>query len=374
MKKKILVIFGTRPEAVKMAPVIKELQRNPDGFDVKVCVTAQHREMLDQVLAFFELVPDFDLDLMRHNQDLYGLTSAILLGLRDIVHQYAPDIVLVHGDTTTSAVAALAAYYAKVPVGHVEAGLRTYNKYAPFPEELNRQVTGRIAGLHFAPTAFAKRNLLNENIPEQDIFVTGNTVIDALYWARERLDRYTDGELRSLQSTIDLQKKIILVTAHRRENLGDGIVNICNALREIAKKDAVEIVFPVHLNPNVRTPVYDLLDGISNIKLLSPLGYPAFTWLMIQSYVIITDSGGVQEEAPGLGKPVLVMRDVTERPEAVEAGIVKLVGTNTERIVQETEKLISDEVVYATMSQTTNPYGDGRSAQRIVEALRNFQS
>lgn len=374
MKKKILVVFGTRPEAVKMAPVIKALQRYPDRFDLKVCVTAQHREMLDQVLGFFELVPDFDLDLMRHNQDLYGLTSDILLGLRDVLHRYVPDIMLVHGDTTTSTVAALAAYYARIPVGHVEAGLRTYNKYAPFPEELNRQVTGRIADLHFAPTDFAKRNLLNERIPETAIFVTGNTVIDALHWARERLDHYSDEEIRSLQSTINPQKKLILVTAHRRENLGSGIVNICNALREIAKQETVELIFPVHLNPSVRMPVYDLLGQIPNIKLLPPLGYPAFTWLMIQSYVIITDSGGVQEEAPGLGKPVLVMRDVTERPEAVEAGVVRLVGTDTQRIIQETEKLISNETAYATISKATNPYGDGQSAKRIVEALLNFDN
>ncbi|WP_257658299.1 non-hydrolyzing UDP-N-acetylglucosamine 2-epimerase [Parapedobacter lycopersici] len=369
--KKILIVFGTRPEAVKMAPVVKALQRYPDRIDLKVCVTAQHREMLDQVLRFFELVPDFDLDLMRHNQDLYELTSDILLGLKGVLQQFAPDMVLVHGDTTTSSVTALAAYYAKIPVAHVEAGLRTYDLYAPFPEEVNRQLTGRIANLHFAPTDFAKHNLLNEHVPESAIHVTGNTVIDALYWARERLNRYSDEEIRALQSTVNLQKKLILVTAHRRENQGEGMANICNALREIASRNEVEVAFPVHLNPSVRGPVYDRLSGVPNIKLLPPLGYPAFTWLMIQSYIIITDSGGIQEEAPGLGKPVLVMRNVTERPEAVDAGVVKLVGTDKARIIQETERLIQDPAVYAIMSQAANPYGDGKSALRIAETLLN---
>jgi len=371
--KKILVVIGTRPEAIKMAPVVKALQQYPDRIDAKVCVTAQHREMLDQVLKFFELVPDIDLDLMRHSQDLFDLTSDILLGLRDVLHRYAPDTVLVHGDTTTSTITALAAYYFRIPVGHVEAGLRTYNSYAPFPEELNRQLTGRIASLHFAPTVFAKDNLMQERVPERDIFVTGNTVIDALHWARKRLNDYSDTEIRLLESIVDPQKKLILVTAHRRENLGDGIVNICHALREIAVRNSVEIVFPVHLNPSVREPVYELLGDIQNIKLLPPLGYPAFTWLMIRSHFIITDSGGVQEEAPGLGKPVLVMREVTERPEAVEVGVVKLVGTDTQRIVCEAEALIVDDGAYAEMSRATNPYGDGQSAGRIVEALLQQQ-
>lgn len=369
LMKKILVVFGTRPEAVKMAPVIKALQQHPDRIDVKVCVTAQHREMLDQVLQFFALVPDVDLDLMRHNQDLYGLTSDILLRLKDVLHRYAPDTVLVHGDTTTSAITALAAFYAKIPVGHVEAGLRTYDKYAPFPEELNRQVTGRIASFHFAPTDVAKENLLRERVPEGDILVTGNTVIDALHWARERLKDYSDAEIQHLKSTIDPQKKLVLVTAHRRENLGDGIDSICAALREIAVRNAVEIVFPVHLNPSVREPVYERLGDIPNIKLLPPLGYPAFTWLMIRSHFIITDSGGIQEEAPGLGKPVLVMRKVTERPEAVTAGVVKLVGTDAQRIIRAAETLILDDAAYAAMSRATSPYGDGQSAGRIVDAL-----
>ena len=352
-----------------MAPVIKALQQHPERIDVKVCVTAQHREMLDQVLHFFDIVPDVDLDLMRHNQDLYSLTSDILLGLKEVLCRYAPHIVLVHGDTTTSTATALAAYYARIPVGHVEAGLRTYNKNAPFPEELNRQVTGRIASLHFAPTEVAKTNLLNEHIPEADITVTGNTVIDALHWAKERLEHYSDEEIHHLQSIIHVQKKLILVTAHRRENLGSGMVNICSALREIALRNDVEIVFPVHLNPGVKEPVHQMLSDIPNITLLPPLGYPAFTWLMIRAHLIITDSGGIQEEAPGMGKPVLVMREVTERPEAVTAGIVKLVGTQEQHIINEAETLLSNDDVYTRMSQAANPYGDGHSAARIVDAL-----
>lgn len=374
MTKKILVVFGTRPEAVKMAPVINALQSHPQHADLKVCVTAQHREMLDQVLDFFEIIPDFDLDLMRHNQDLYQLTADVLQGLKSVLDQFTPDIVLVHGDTTTSTIAALAAFYARIPVGHVEAGLRTYDRYAPFPEEINRQLTGRLTSLHFAPTDFAKGNLLGEHIPEQHIYVTGNTVIDALHWAKERLRHYSNDEINGLQSAVDLKKKLILVTAHRRENQGAGMVNICNALRQIAADETVEVVFPVHLNPRVQGPVYELLADIPNVTLLPPLGYPAFTWLMIQSYLIITDSGGIQEEAPGLGKPVLVMREVTERPEAVDAGVVKLVGADTDRIVEEAKKLIRDSEAYASMSQAANPYGDGKSALRIADILLNDHS
>lgn len=367
--KKILVVFGTRPEAIKMAPVIKALKTRSDLVELKVCVTAQHRFMLDQVLSFFEIVPDFDLDLMRNKPDLYQLTADVLLKMKGVLEECLPDYVLVHGDTTTSMAVALASYYMRIPVAHVEAGLRTYNRYAPFPEEINRQLTGRIADIHFAPTIQAKKNLLREGVDEDHIHVTGNTVIDALHWAKKRLLDYRDEEIDELMQLVIAEKKIILVTAHRRENHGQGILDICKALHGIAKQQNVTIIFPVHLNPVVREPVYELLGDLPNVKLLPPLGYPAFMWLMMEAHFIITDSGGIQEEAPGLGKPVLVMRDVSERPEAIEAGMVKLVGTHAESIMSESLNLLQNEEAYQKMASGINPYGDGKSAQRIMNHL-----
>lgn len=368
--KKILLIFGTRPEAIKMAPLIKEFQKYPDFFEVKVCVTAQHRQMLDQVMTFFDIVPDYDLNLMRPGQNLYQLTADVITGLKPILESYKPDFVFVHGDTTTSTSAALAAFYSEAKVCHVEAGLRTYNKNAPFPEEMNRQITGRLTDLHFSPTEAAKQNLLSENVNEETIFVTGNTVIDALLYAIEKLKTYSDTEIDMLSNAVDLSKKIVLVTGHRRENFGEGFIHICEALQQISKeRDDVEIVYPVHLNPNVQDPVNGLLTGIPNIKLISPLSYPAFIWLMNKSTIILTDSGGIQEEAPSLGKPVLVMRNTTERPEAVAAGTVKLVGTNKEKIVTETMLLLENEEYYNSMKKVYNPYGDGKAVERIVKIL-----
>lgn len=366
---KNLIIFGTRPEAIKMAPLIKEFQKQ-DKFDTKVCVTAQHRQMLDQVLDFFEITPDYDLDIMKPNQNLYTLTSDIILGLKPILEEYQPDYVYVHGDTTTTMAASIAAFYAGAKVCHVEAGLRTHNKLSPFPEEINRQVTGRIADLHFAPTIQSKNNLLQENVKENTIIITGNTVIDALIESSEKVKEIENTEIENLKTIVDPTKKLILVTGHRRENHGQGFIDICQALKEIAttNKD-VQIIYPVHLNPNVKEPVYNILGDTHSINLIDPLAYPAFVWLMNQSYLIITDSGGVQEEAPSLGKPVLVMRDTTERPEAVEAGTVILVGTNKDLIVKECNDLLNNTNKYQQMSALHNPYGDGKACQRIAKHI-----
>lgn len=370
--KKNLIIFGTRPEAIKMAPLVKAFQSD-SSFETKVCVTAQHREMLDQVLNFFDINPDFDLNLMKPGQNLYNLTANIITGLKTILEEFRPDYVFVHGDTTTTMASAIAAFYAGARVCHVEAGLRTHNRHSPFPEEINRQVTGRICDYHFAPTESAKSNLLLENVAECDIVVTGNTVIDALVDSVERVKIVDSKEITTLRNILDPSKKTILVTGHRRENHGQGFINICEALKEIAITNVdVQIIYPVHLNPNIRKPVYDILSGISNIYLVEPLGYPAFVWLMSQSYLIVTDSGGVQEEAPSLGKPVLVMRDTTERPEAVAAGTVILVGTEKERIVFEANNLLSNSDRYQEMSELHNPYGDGRASERILNFIKNI--
>lgn len=367
--KRILIIFGTRPEAIKMAPLVNEFKNN-GRFQIKVCVTAQHREMLDQVLDFFSIEPDFDLDLMKPNQNLYSLTADIITGLKELLDVYRPDYVFVHGDTTTTMAASIASFYSGAKVGHIEAGLRTFDKKAPFPEEINRQVTSRIADYHFAPTVQSKNNLLAENIKEENIIVTGNTVIDALLYSSDKVKDIENTEIQHLKNIVDSTKRVILVTSHRRENHGQGFLDISAALREIAHENPdVQIIYPVHLNPNVQKPVYDILSGIGNIKLINPLSYPAFVWLMNQSYLIITDSGGVQEEAPSLGKPVLVMRDNTERPEAVDAGTVILVGANKGKIVEETRVLLHDRIRYQQMSTLHNPYGDGNACRRIVEFI-----
>ena len=372
MKKKNLIVFGTRPEAIKMAPLVKAFLKDT-SFDTKICVTAQHREMLDQVLEFFEITPDYDLNLMTKGQSLNMLTSRIFSELHPVLEEFKPDFVYVHGDTTTSTAAAIAAFYAGAKVCHVEAGLRTFNKQSPFPEEMNRCVTGSVADFHFAPTNTSKNNLLQENVSEETILITGNTVIDALQMSVEQLKNYNSKELEQLKKDIDLTKRIILVTGHRRENHGQGFINICNALKTIADNNAdVQIVYPVHLNPKVLKPVHDILGNTKNIKLIKPLSYPSFVWLMDKSEIIITDSGGVQEEAPSLGKPVLVMRNTTERPEAVDTGTVILVGTDTEKIISETEKLLNNEEQYAKMSQLHNPYGDGKASKRIVDFIKNI--
>ncbi|MGF1925992.1 MAG: non-hydrolyzing UDP-N-acetylglucosamine 2-epimerase [Bacteroidia bacterium] len=368
--KKILFTFGTRPEAIKMAPVIKAFKT--EEAEIRVCVTAQHRTMLDQVLEFFEIEADYDLNLMKPGQDLFSLTSAIILGMKPVLEDFKPDFVFVHGDTTTSFAASLACFYAQVKVCHVEAGLRTFDKFSPFPEEMNRVLTGRIADIHFAPTKQSKLNLLEEKVPEQNIIVTGNTVIDALLTSVNLAGRENNVEITKLKTLIAAEKKIILVTGHRRENFGDGFLNICKALKQIADNNQdVQIIYPVHLNPNVQKPVFDLLKDTPNITLIDPLAYESFIWLMNESYLIITDSGGVQEEAPSLGKPVLVMRDTTERPEAVTAGTVLLVGTDAEVIVREAQLLISDESAYKKMSELHNPYGDGCASKRIVDFILN---
>ncbi len=372
--KKVLLVFGTRPEAIKMAPLVKEFLKYKDEFGVKVCVTAQHRQMLDQVLDFFEIIPDYDLNLMKLDQTLNGLIANILVDIKVVLDNFAPDYVLVHGDTATSMAAALAAYFSRCKVAHVEAGLRTYNKWSPFPEEMNRQITGRLADIHFAPTEQAAYNLLREGIGTKNIGVTGNTVIDALQESVKKVNSigYTNEEIRNLKTFLIPDKKIILVTGHRRENFGQGFINICHALRDIAQMcQDIQIVYPVHLNPNVQKPVHDILMGITNVFLTSPLSYPSFVWLMDKAHIILTDSGGVQEEAPSLGKPVLVMRDTTERPEAIEAGTVVLVGTDRSKIVTECMDLINNQERYNRMSLIKNPYGDGRACQRIVEFLRN---
>jgi len=377
--KKIMLIFGTRPEAIKLAPIIQRLKAEGSKFKPIVCVTAQHREMLDQVLNLFEIEPDYDLNIMIDNQDLFDVTVKALNGLKEILKKEKPDIALVQGDTTTSFVASLAAFYLKIPVGHVEAGLRTYNKYSPFPEEKNRHLTGVLADYHFAPTEWAKNNLLKENAPEDRIWVTGNTVIDALLWVVSRQksaggeqywNRYFKERWGLTLTTNTNTCKLILVTGHRRESFGESFRNICLALKEIAKdRHDIKIVYPVHLNPNVQKPVRDILSDIPNIYLIGPLDYEPFVYLMEKACLILTDSGGIQEEAPSLGKPVLVMRNVTERPEGIEAGVVKLVGTDKERIVAETEILLDDKKAYEEMARASNPYGDGKAAERIVDIL-----
>ena len=369
---KTLIVFGTRPEAIKMAPLIKEFMLYGDNFETKVCVTAQHREMLDQVLDFFEIVPDFDLNLMRPNQNLNKLTSSILLGLKPVLESFKPDYVFVHGDTTTTMAASMAAFYLGSKICHVEAGLRTTNMQSPFPEEMNRSVTGVLSNIHFAPTQISKQNLMLENKPKEHIIVTGNTVIDALLFSIKKVNSpdYTNDEIRKLTDLLDSNKKLILVTGHRRENHGAGFIRICDAIKQIIKRNPdVEIIYPLHLNPNVQNPVRDRLSETENIHLIPPLSYPSFVWLMAKSYLIITDSGGVQEEAPSLGKPVLVMRDTTERPEAVNAGTVVLVGTNTKKIISEAHKLLNDTLAYEKMSKKHNPYGDGRACLKIVNHI-----
>lgn len=375
---KVMVVFGTRPEAIKMAPLVKALQAAP-GLQTVVCVTAQHRQMLDQVLRLFEITPEHDLDVMKPGQDLYDITSNILLGLRPVLAAERPDWVLVHGDTTTTLATTLAAYYARIPVAHIEAGLRTGDKYAPFPEEMNRKITGAVADLHFAPTAASQANLLAEGVPAAAIHVTGNTVIDALLAVVEKLNTSAElqAELAERFRFLDASKKLILVTGHRRENFGEGFQNICHALADVAERHPdVEILYPVHLNPNVRQPVNDILAarGLSNVHLIEPVDYLPFVYLMNRSDLIITDSGGVQEEAPSLGKPVLVMRETTERPEAVAAGTVKLVGTSRDEIVRQCERLLTDPDAYLAMSRAHNPYGDGQAVARIVKTLQSLQS
>ena len=374
--KKILLVFGTRPEAIKMAPLVKALQKDTEHFETRVCVTAQHRQMLDQVLEVFGITPEYDLNIMAPNQDLYDITAKVLLGLREVLKDFRPDTVLVHGDTTTSMAASLAAFSMQIPVGHVEAGLRTDNMLSPWPEEMNRQVTDRICTYYFAPTEQSRANLLQENIDAKKIFITGNTVIDALLMAVDIIST-TAGvkekmakELQEKGYTVG-DREYILVTGHRRENFGDGFLHICKAIKELAAlHPEMDIVYPVHLNPNVQKPVYELLSGLSNVYLISPLDYLPFIYAMQHSTLLLTDSGGVQEEAPSLGKPVLVMRDTTERPEAVEAGTVKLVGTNAEAIVSNVTALLLDKEMYKRMSETHNPYGDGQACERIIAALR----
>lgn len=381
--KTILLVFGTRPEAIKMAPLVKKLQSEPEKFKTVVCVTAQHRQMLDQVLHIFDIVPDYDLDIMKPNQDLYDITARVLVGMRDVLKEVQPDVVLVHGDTTTSTAAALAAFYQQIPVGHVEAGLRTHNIYSPWPEEMNRQITGRITTHHFAPTPLAKQNLLRENVAENQIIVTGNTVIDALHIVTKRLAEDAEllqsvrGELAEFGydvNRLNKGRKLLLITGHRRENFGEGFLNICHAIKNLAERyPDIDFVYPVHLNPNVRKPVFEILgDGAEkNIFLIEPLQYLPFVYMMERSYLILTDSGGVQEEAPGLGKPVLVMRNTTERPEAVEAGTVLLVGTDRAKIEQGVIDLMEKPEVYRKMSEAVNPYGDGHACERITAFLAN---
>lgn len=368
--KKVLILFGTRPEAIKMAPLIREFKRNSLIFETKVCVTAQHREMLDQVLKFFEIEPDYDLNLMRKGQDLYSLTAAIIVNLKEVLEVYRPDYVFVHGDTSTTMAGSLAAFYSGGKICHIEAGLRTFEKRSPFPEEINRQITSKIADYHFAPTTTSMVNLINENISKESIIITGNTVIDALLESVDKVNKNPSKLILRLTQKLN-NNEVILVTGHRRENHGDGFINICEALKKLGKeKPEVKIVFPVHLNPNVQEPVKRILKNISNVILLDPLSYPDFIWLMNRSKIIITDSGGIQEEAPSLGKPVLVMRETTERPEAVNTGTVILVGTNKERIIDETLRLLNDENHYHTMSRLHNPYGDGKACEKIVSFMK----
>jgi UDP-N-acetylglucosamine 2-epimerase (non-hydrolysing) len=373
--KKVLLVFGTRPEAIKMAPLVKLFEKEALVYS-RVCVTAQHREMLDQVLDLFDISPDYDLNLMKPGQDLYDITSNVLLGMKDVLIDFKPDVVLVHGDTTTTSATSLSAFYQQIKIGHVEAGLRTGNLLSPFPEEANRQITGVLANYHFAPTMVSQANLLKENKDKNSIIVTGNTVIDALFLALDKIKSNKDLELQIIND-IEYKfnnSKFILVTGHRRENHGQGFLNICNALKEIALANpTIDIVYPVHLNPNVQKPVREILSNIENIYLIEPLQHEQFIYLMDKSYFIITDSGGVQEEAPSLGKPVLVMRDTTERPEAVEAGTVKLVGTSKDMIITEAQKLLDDENEYNKMSQAHNPYGDGNACEKIVEFIKGVK-
>lgn len=379
--RKVLLVFGTRPEAIKMAPLVKEFEKYPQTFKTLVCVTGQHREMLDQVLQIFEIVPDYDLNIMKQGQDLYDVTSRVLLGLRDVLNQACPDMVLVHGDTTTSTAAALAAFYQQIPVGHVEAGLRTHDIYSPWPEEMNRQITGRLATYHFAPTEMARENLLKENISSENIVVTGNTVIDALYAVVDKIkeDRDLASSLSALlckagydPQRVDGGRRLVLITGHRRENFGEGFLNMCHAIKSLTEKyPDVDFVYPMHLNPNVRRPIAEVFGDHpgKNMFFIEPLEYLEFVFLMEKSSLVLTDSGGIQEEAPGLGKPVLVMRDTTERPEALSAGTVKLVGTNYDRIVEEVSRLLDDSSYYESMSKAVNPYGDGLACGRIVNFI-----
>lgn len=383
MRKRILLVFGTRPEAIKMAPLVKCLKQRDNEFETIVCVTGQHREMLDQVLKIFDIKPDFDLNIMKIGQDLYDVTSWVLLGMRDVLKDVKPDVVLVHGDTTTSTAAALAAFYQQIPVGHVEAGLRTHNIYSPWPEEMNRQITGRIATLDFAPTPLSRQNLLDEGVPEEHIYVTGNTVIDALHIVVNKIK--SDSQLSETLTVnlktqgyevqrLDNGRKLVLITGHRRENFGDGFLNICKAIKHLSEKyQDVDFVYPMHLNPNVRKPIHEIfgdnLNDLGNLFFIEPLEYLDFVFLMEKSTIVLTDSGGIQEEAPGLGKPVLVMRDTTERPEALDAGTVKLVGTDYNKIVDNVSLLLDDEKEYDIMSRANNPYGDGKASQRIADAL-----
>ena len=381
--KKILLAFGTRPEAIKMAPLVKEFQKRVAQFETIVCVTGQHREMLDQVLTIFNIKPDYDLNIMKQGQDLYDVTARVLIGMRDVLKDVNPDVVLVHGDTTTSMAVALAAFYQQIPVGHVEAGLRTNDIYSPWPEEMNRQITGRIATYDFAPTLLSKKNLLKENVPEDKIIVTGNTVIDALYWVVDKikndkaLDIELDMELKCAGydvGRLSNGKKLVLITGHRRENFGEGFIRMCNAIKTLTEKyPEVDFVYPMHLNPNVRKPIHEVfgkdLSDLDNMFFIEPLEYLVFVSLMEKSSIVLTDSGGIQEEAPGLGKPVLVMRNTTERPEALDAGTVKLVGTDYDKIVGEVSRLLDDETYYNQMSHAVNPYGDGLAWERIVSTF-----
>lgn len=381
--KSVLLVFGTRPEAIKMAPLVKEFQKYPSDFKLTVCVTGQHREMLDQVLKLFEIVPDYDLNIMKQGQDLYDITARVLIGMRSVLQKVQPDIVLVHGDTTTSTATALACYYQRISVGHVEAGLRTHNIYSPWPEEINRQLTGRIAEYHFSPTLLSKQNLLNEGIKENLISVTGNTVIDALFMVVDKIrhEKILNRSLEKLLKDVGYdvnrlkgEKKLVLITGHRRENFGMGFISMCNAIKNLMEKyPNVDFVYPMHLNPNVRQPIHDVfgedLSKLRNVFFIEPLEYLAFVFLMEKSSIVLTDSGGIQEEAPSLGKPVVVMRDTTERPEAIAAGTVKLVGADFEKIVNEVSKLLDNQGYYENMSKAINPYGDGKACERIVEKL-----
>ena len=382
--KKVMLVFGTRPEAIKMAPLVKEFQKYPNDFKTIVCVTGQHREMLDQVLSLFEITPDYDLNIMKQGQDLYDVTARVLVGMRDVLKETQPDVVLVHGDTTTSTAAALAAFYQQIPVGHVEAGLRTHNIYSPWPEEMNRLITGRIATYHFSPTPLSKENLLKESVAESAITVTGNTVIDALYMVVDKIkkDSALSDELATLLKNAGYDtarlangKKLVLITGHRRENFGDGFINMCTAIKDLTQKyPDVDFVYPMHLNPNVRKPIHEVfgedLTNLGNMFFIEPLEYLSFVYLMEKSTIVLTDSGGIQEEAPGLGKPVLVMRDTTERPEALAAGTVKLVGTSYDKIVTEVSCLLDDSAYYDTMSKAVNPYGDGLACGRILSKFK----
>ena len=377
--KKIMLVFGTRPEAIKMAPLVKEFQKFPNQFETTVCVTGQHREMLDQVLSLFEIKPEYDLNIMQHGQDLYEITSRVLIGMRDILKEAAPDVVLVHGDTSTSTATALAAFYQQVPVGHVEAGLRTHNIYSPWPEEINRQLTGRLASHHFSPTVLSKQNLLREGVSEDKIVVTGNTVIDALYMVIDKIKADKNLSLKLLNhikskgyniERLNTNRRLVLITGHRRENFGEGFINICKAIKTLSENfPEIDFVYPMHLNPNVRKPIKEVFgkDIVSNIFFIEPLEYLSFVYLLDKSSIVLTDSGGIQEEAPGLGKPVLVMRNTTERPEALDAGTVKLVGTDYDKIVLEISKLLEDTNYYNMMSKAINPYGDGKACKRIIE-------